>query len=56
MEIYNWCVNNWDDVVTVITMTIGVASIIVRLTPQLEDDAALKSIIRFIGRFIALNR
>ena len=35
---------------------IGVASIIVKLTPTLKDDNILKEIIRFVGKFIALNR
>lgn len=35
---------------------IGLASVIVKLTPTLKDDAFLKKILRFSGKFIALNR
>ena len=48
--------NHWTDLLAVITQVIGVASIIVRLTPNLRDDDVLKGVIRFLGKYIALNR
>lgn len=48
--------NNWTDLVAIITQTIGIASIIVRFTPTLKDDDVLKGIIRFVGKYVALNR
>lgn len=47
---------HWTDLVAIITQTIGIASIIVRFTPTLKDDDVLKGVIRFIGKYIALNR
>lgn len=35
---------------------IGLASVIVRFTPTLDDDVWLKKVIRFVGKFVALNR
>jgi hypothetical protein len=35
---------------------IGVASIIVKLTPTLKDDDILLPIIKFIGKYIALKK
>lgn len=35
---------------------VGIASIIVKMTPTLKDDTILKNIIRFVGKVIALNR
>ena len=55
MEIVNWFVTNWADVAQVIAMVIGVASIIVKLTPTLKDDAILLPIVKFLGKYIALN-
>ena len=55
MEIVKWFVTNWVDVAQVIAMVIGVASIIVKLTPTLKDDAILLPIVKFIGKYIALN-
>ena len=48
--------NHWTDLVAIITQTIGIASILVRFTPTLKDDDVLKGIIRFVGKYIALNR
>ena len=46
---------HWLDICTLITSIIGVASIIVKLTPTLKDDAVLTKVIAFIGKYIALN-
>ena len=47
---------HWADIVGIYLGLIGVASIIVKLTPTLKDDDALKGIIKFLGKYIALNR
>ena len=46
---------HWTDMLAIITQVIGVASIIVRFTPTLKDDDVLKGVIRFIGKYVALN-
>ena len=58
-----WIVNlvayvqsHWSDIVAVYLQIIGAASIIVKLTPTLKDDDVLKNIIRFLGKYVALNR
>jgi hypothetical protein len=50
-----WLQAHWSDVVQIIIGTIGVASIIVKLTPTPKDDTILASIKNFISKFIALN-
>jgi hypothetical protein len=47
---------NWADIVAIYLQVIGAASIIVRLTPTLKDDDVLKWIMRFLGKYVALNR
>lgn len=47
---------NWADIVAVYLQIIGAASVIVKLTPTLKDDDVLKGIVRFLGKYIALNR
>ena len=47
---------HWSDIVAIYLQVIGAASIIVKLTPTLKDDDVLKGIIRFIGKYLALNR
>jgi hypothetical protein len=56
MEVYTWIVTHWTEITEVIAYVISIATIIVKLTPQLSDDHALKAVIRFIGKYIALNR
>ena len=54
-EIVKWFQANWLQIAQAIAAIIGVASIIVKLTPTLKDDTILLKIIKFIGKYIALN-
>ncbi len=56
MEIINWIVGHIGELIQLYLAIIGIASIIVKLTPTLKDDNILKGIIRFMGKVIALNR
>jgi hypothetical protein len=56
MEIVQWVIANKAAVTEAILAIIGAASVIVKITPTLKDDNALKGIIKFIGRFIALDK
>lgn len=55
-EIINWFVLHWEDILQIYLGLIGVASLVVKMTPTLKDDTALKNVIRFVGKFLALNR
>jgi len=50
-----WFTAHWADFISIYLQVIGVASIIVKLTPTLKDDDVLKNIVRFIGKYLALN-
>lgn len=50
-----WFTSNWDNIIKVYLSIIGLASIIVKLTPTLKDDDVLKGIVRFLGKYVALN-
>jgi len=54
--IINWFTTNWAQIIQAYLMLIGAASIVVKLTPTLKDDDALKWIIKFLGKYVALNR
>jgi len=56
MQIVTWFTENWVELAKVIAAIIGAASIIVKLTPTLKDDNILKGIIKFIGKYIALDK
>ena len=51
----DFLVSHWKDIAEGIAAIIGVASIIVRITPGLADDNILLPIVKFLGKFIALN-
>ena len=50
-----WIQGNWAEVAKTVAYIIAGASIIVKLTPTLKDDAILGKIKKFLSRFIALN-
>ena len=54
-DIINWIKLHWADIVQIYLQIIGVASIVVQLTPTLRDDNILKAVIKFIGKYVALN-
>ena len=54
--IVTWFTTHWADFIQVYLQIIGAASIIVRITPTLKDDDVLKNVIRFVGKYLALNR
>ena len=56
MGIVAYVKTNWADLAQMYLQIVGVASIVVKLTPSLKDDDVLKGIIRFLGKYIALNR
>jgi len=56
MEIVNWVLSNKVEFLQLIASIIGVASIIVKLTPTLKDDNILLPVVKFVGKYIALNR
>ncbi len=55
-DIFNWVAVNWDNIIGIYLAAVGLASVVVKLTPTLKDDNILKGIIRFMGKVIALNR
>jgi len=52
----DFVIKNWSSLAEGIAAIIGIASIIVKLTPTLKDDNILLPIVKFIGKFIALNK
>jgi len=53
--IVNWFQTNWLQIAQAMAAIIGTASIIVKLTPTLKDDTILLKVIKFVGKYIALN-
>jgi hypothetical protein len=47
---------NWKDIADILAYACLLGSIIVKLTPTLKDDNFLLPIIKFIGKYIALDK
>lgn len=56
IEIYTWFQANLGNITEVIAYVIAGASIIVKMTPTLKDDNILKGIVKFIGKYLALDK
>jgi len=56
MELINWAVANWATIVEAYLALVGFASVVVKLTPTVNDDLWLKKILQFTGRFVSLNK
>lgn len=56
VEIYMWIHANLGSITEAIAYIIAGASVIVKMTPTLKDDNALKGIVKFIGKFLALDK
>jgi len=54
--VVEWIQAHWVDIIQIYLSIIGAASIIIKLTPTVRDDLWLKKILKFTGKFIALNR
>ena len=56
MKIYNWVVLHYETLLSIVAHLCLAGSIIVKLTPTLKDDNYFKVIIKFIGKYVALDK
>ena len=56
IEWIQWVITHKVDLIQIYIGTVGVASIIIKLTPTVKDDTILKKILKITGRYISLNR
>ena len=47
---------NLPQIIEVVAYLVLTASVIVKLTPTLKDDAYFKPFIKFVGKYIALDK
>lgn len=51
-----WVQAHLADIAQAVAYIIAAASVIVKLTPTLKDDNALKGVVKFLGKWIALDK
>ena len=56
MKIYNLFLLHKTDILNAVAYLVLFGSVIVKLTPTLKDDNYFKTIIKFIGKYIALDK
>lgn len=56
IKFYNLVMANLGDITSAIAYLCLTASVIVKLTPSLKDDNYFLPIIKFIGKYIALDK
>lgn len=55
-KLISFVTSNSKELLDAIAYTIAAASLIVKITPTLKDDNYLKPLVRFIGKFLALDK
>lgn len=55
VNIISWIQENWSNIIQVYLAIVGLASVIVKLTPGIKDDSILLAITKFVGKYLALN-
>lgn len=56
LDILKWLNQHKVELAAAYAALVTAASIIVKLTPTLSDDNALLKVIKFLSRYVALNR
>lgn len=51
-----WFFNHKTELIEGYLALVGLASVIIKLTPTVKDDNWLKKYLRFTGKYLALNR
>jgi len=52
----DYIVKNWQSIAEAIIAIVGAASIIIKMTPTLKDDSIWLPIVKFLGKFVALDK
>lgn len=56
IDLFYWLQAHWFDIVTAIGLIVSGVSLIVKITPTLKDDNFWLPIVKFLSKYIALNR
>ena len=56
LKLYNVIVANKKEIFDAVAYLCLLGSIVVKLTPTLKDDNYFKAIVKFVGKYIALDK
>lgn len=52
----DWMIQHYAELLQGYLAIVGLASVIIKLTPTVKDDNFLKKYLKFTGKFLALNK
>lgn len=55
-NLISWGMAHWGQLLEAIAAIVGAASVIVKLTPTLKDDNVVLPIVKFVAKYVALNK
>lgn len=56
MNIIDWIIEHYEDIIFAITSIVTGVSLVVKITPTLKDDNIWLPVVKFLSKYIALNR
>lgn len=56
IDAVSWAMNHKEEIAVGYLATVGFISWVVKLTPTLKDDNIVLPIIKFLGKYIAVNK
>jgi hypothetical protein len=56
VDALQWVLNNTDKIVQTILAIIGAVSAIIKFLPTLKEGNPLLGLVKFLGKYVALNR
>jgi len=56
LKVWDLLKGHTDSIVSIVAHLVLIGSIIVKFTPTLKDDNYFKGIIKFIGKYVALDK
>ncbi|MBR3603108.1 MAG: hypothetical protein IKL48_00185 [Elusimicrobiaceae bacterium] len=54
-EVYNWVCAHWKDICVILTALVGLATVVVKLTPTQKDDNAVAKVIKVLEALSLCN-
>ena len=56
MEQIQWALNHKEELLQIWLAVVGLASVIIKVLPPLPANSWLLPIVKFVGKFVALNK
>ena len=55
MNIIDWVIEHYEDIIFAITSIVTGVSLVVKITPTLKDDSIWLPVVKFLAKYFAIN-